>query len=337
VAALAAAGCGGEEPAGEWFAPKVTVPTEDPGRSFAIGRGPTGDTAIVLAHELRDAVHLYELTAGGTDDWGEVAVGVGPRSIAAVGFDFVTADATGGTLSRLHMDGGALVAVTGDPLATPPFFVGPIDGSTFAVVLGTGPAAAVQLWTLPAAPAGGPAPPPAPLGEPLPLADATVTVAAPGGLLLVVRRLAGDVVTLSATPAGELSIAATTPVCDDPRTAAPFGAGTSADIAVACRDGIVFLDGKRASLPYEGNLYDLVATDLDLDQVTDLAAIDLDEHAAAVWEGGAGVPRLYPLSRGPIALRAVDFDYDVDEDLIALAFEARAFDILENVVKGDDP
>jgi hypothetical protein len=333
---LAAAGCGGDGVEWEPLAPKVTISTDAPGRSMALGRGPGpgGGTAIVLAYEVRGAVHLYEWTAAGVDDWGDIPVGVGPRSVAAVGNEFVTADTTGATLSRVTIDGGLLRAVTGAPIDPPPFHVAPLDASTFAVVLGTGDAAAVQLWSLPPAPAepGDARLPPVPLGSPVPLPDATLSIFAPRGVV-VVRRLAGDVVTLSVGPAGELSVAATTPVCDDPRAATPY----DGDVAIACGDGISFLDGSRPRLSYAGNLYDLIAVDVELDGTTDLVGVDLDEFAAAVWDLPDPQARSYPLSRGPIALRAVDLGEDGDEDLIALAFEARAFDILENVVKGEAP
>ncbi len=326
---MAAAGCGGSGAPGDPFAAARSVPTEDPGRSLAVGRGPSGGTAIVLALELRDAVRVFEEIDGAVQSWGDVSVGVGPRSIARVGDDFVTADTTGATLSRIAVaDSGGLAAVTTAPIDPPPFHVAAAGPATFAVVLGTGDAAAVQLWQLPAWPS-----PPVPLAAPLPLAGATSAIAAPRGIL-VVRRLAGDVVTLSAGAAGELSIAATTPACDDPRAAAPIAGG---DVAVACADRIVFLDGGRAPLPHQGNLYDLVAADLDLDGADDLAAVDLAAHAAAIWTGDAVTPRSYPLSRGPVALRPADLSADGDQDLIVIAFEARALDLLENVLKGESP
>jgi hypothetical protein len=325
------AGCGSADVSEPLVAAR-TLPTQDPARGLAIGRGPGGGTAIAMVLELRDVVRLFEETGGDVQSWGDVAVGVGPRSIAAVGEDFVTADTTGGTLSRITVavDSGSLSAVTTGPIDPPPFHVAPVGPSTFAVVLGTGDAAAVQLWQLPT---GAPPAPPTPLAAPLPLADATLAVSTPRGLL-VVRRLAGDVVTLVANAAGELSVAAITPVCDEPRAAAPLADG---EVAIACAAGVVFLDVTRAALPYQGNLYDLVAVDLDLDGMDDLAAVDLATHAALVWYGDTAAPHSYPLSRGPIALRPADLGADGDQDLIVLAFEARALDLLENVLKGESP
>lgn len=321
VLVSAVVACGGGAGPGDPLGAAAPVTIGEPARAVAVGRGPGGGVAVAMALELSDAVRVYEEVGGVFESWGDAPVGVGPRSVAAVGEDFLTADSAGRTLTRVRWGASGYSAVTSAPLERTPLHVASVDDRLAVVTLGTGAEAAVQLWELPADPAAAPVA----VGAVLPIADATLTVSGPSGLI-VVRRLAGDLVSLGIGGDGLVAMGMT-PVCPEPRAAAELAQGS---VAVACAGGVSYLGGERAELPAEGNLYDVLAADLDLDGQDDLAVVDLASHSAKVWMGGSGEPIVHPLSRGPIALRAADLGGDGDLDLIVLAFEDRVLDILEN-------
>ena len=92
-------------------------------------------------------------------------------------------------------------------------------------------------------------------------------------------------------------------------------------------------ESSRRSLGPAGNLYDLLAADLDLDGTIDIAAVDVQDHALRIWlsperEGVRAF--VHPVAKGPIALGALDLERDGDRDLWVLGYEERRLEILEN-------
>jgi hypothetical protein len=237
----------------------------------------------------------------------------------------MTADTAGRTLTRIEvMPNGSFVTDETPPDDRAPLRVtsAGVGGAAFFVVRGSEDDAAVERiergsigWT----------------GTVVDLPFATL--AAPvdrdgdGDLdAAVLRRQRDDVVTLLVGGDGSLEEAGTTPICDEPRAAAAWSSG---GVAVACADGVSFVDSDDRPIAHQGNLYDLIADDLDGDGELDLAAPDLAAHAVVVWLDGEP-PAVHPVSRGPVALRSADVNADGRVDLVSLAFEARAIDLLLN-------
>lgn len=339
--AAAAAACADPAPPVDPFAPDpISWPTDGAARALA-AFSDDGAPAVALAYELAGEVRiLRQDPAGALLAAGTVIVGGGPRAVASVGGALVTAQTGARTLTPLRRD-GAWTAGAPAALDLPPTHLEPVDvgggAPAVAVTVGTdGATGGVQLLRL----AGDELVAAGPRLE-LPGVTETLAVDRDGdgdADLVAVLRLADRLVTLAGDGAGGFTLAADLPACDEPRAPAVSPLG----LAVACAGGVLLVDA-GVTLPWDGNLYDLHAADLNGDGAVDVAAVDLAAHAVVLWlglpDGGFAPPALHPVSRGPIALAPVDAGGDGDTDLFVLAFEARALDLLVNdpSMKGDPP
>jgi hypothetical protein len=343
-------GCGTppDDVAVEPFAPRVVWPTGLAARALAVLDGSSGEVA--LAFQLQNEVGLLDLVGGDLVP-AAVGVGEGPMAIAALDADgdgaleLATANSGDGTVSLVGRAGAVLeVRATGVPAARPKHVCGAdLDGDGRQEVIvtvgldGDAGAAGIEVWRL--ADAGLSA-----VGSGWALEGAFAAtngdVDGDGDLDVIAVLPETDEVAWAVNDgAGGLRPTGRAPVCRTPRAAAML----DERIAVACHGGLALVrpETRQVELvPYDGNVYDLVAGDFDRDGSTDLAAVDLAHDAVVLWRGraeeGLGVPSLRPVGRDPVALVATDLGADGDLDLVVSAFATRTVDVLENRLASDE-
>lgn len=335
-------------PAEELFAPRVGWPTGLAARALAVVDADGAEVA--LAFSLEGQVGLLDAADGDLNPWA-AEVGASPISLAALGdgsggLQLASANAGDATLTLLARE-----PPEGDPSpaglearATASLELRPKhvcaadldgDGRDEAIVtLGLeGEAhAGVEVWRTEgdALVSGGPR---------WTIAGAFSTgagdVDGDGAVdVIAVLPSLGAIAWASVDANGGLAERGRAAVCDSPRAAAVLGD----HIAVACRDGLALVRVAETPeverVPVAGNLYDLVASDVDGDGSADLAAVDVDGDAVLVFlaraDGGLSAPTLHPVGIDPIALVAADLGGDGDVDLVVSAFGSRTIDVLEN-------
>lgn len=345
--AVAAPGCGEADTVlASPFAPSVSWPTGLPARALAVLDAPSGKVA--LAFQLQDEVGVLDASVGDLNP-AAARVGAGPMAIAALDADgngtrdLVTANASDGTLSLIGQTASGLEVLATATLPAPPKHVcgTDLDGDgrqelIVTVGLDGGAESSIAVWRAADAAL-------VPAGTDWPVAGAfaaaTGDVDDDGDLdVIAVLQQSDEIAWATNDGAGVLTPDGRADVCRAPRAVAMV----SGRIAVACRDGLALVRVSRDAasadevtrVPYDGNAYDLAAGDFDGDGHDDLAAVDLDHDAVALWRGRADgdldPPTLHPVGADPVALVAADLGGDGDLDLVVAAYATRTVDVLEN-------
>ncbi len=164
---------------------------------------------------------------------------------------------------------------------------------------------------------------------------ASVDLDGDSDLDVLVARTNENRLTVLENVAGSLVAGADIPVCDEPFALTPVQTpGALPMLVVTCRTGGLELlrqvNGAwtHQKLPRAGTLYETVVADFDRDGWLDFASVDPFAHRLVLWWGKSSgqfdPPAEFPTPRGPILLRAFNFDRDARPDLLVLAFQDRS-------------
>lgn len=307
--------------------------------------GPNSKLAFVSGFQPRLLV-FARLPFGDFVQAASSTVGAGPRAVVVVQDRLVTANASGEGLSVARFEDGPfedtleVEATVG--LTTAPFHVAARSGSSRVfVTLGlTDEDRTIRVFersgsTLLAA------------VEPTPVQGAVSCAVEDfdrdGDDDALVLSPANSTATLLEAEDDRLRVRDTFSTCPTAFSAkvADVDGNGSRDAVLACRSGGVdvlfdpFEPKNRRRLHLDGGdtLYDAAADDFDGDGSIDLAGVDL-AGSVFVWLGRDALSSStsFSVSRGPIAIEAMDVEGDGDVDLVVLGFETRAFEVLENTL-----